>query len=141
MRAVAAATVGALVTATLAPSSGIAQMAMPPDQPMSHPSGLGPRPPQSSEGMATMRLPLGIPMSREGSGTAWQPDSTRMHALHWMPDGWMLMLHGLAFIGYDWQGSDRGDRKFMSTNWVMFMARHELAGGSFGGRVMLSGEP
>jgi hypothetical protein len=90
---------------------------------------------------ASMTEPLGITMSRDGSGTAWQPDSTPIYALHWMPDDWMLMLHGLAFAGYDWQGSDRGDSRFTSMNWVMFMAWHELLGGSFAGRVMLSAEP
>ncbi|HWA70736.1 MAG TPA: hypothetical protein VG937_00305 [Polyangiaceae bacterium] len=85
--------------------------------------------------------PLGIPITRGASGTAWQPDSTPMHALHGMAGGWTLMLHGNVFVGYDSQSSDRGTGRFISTNWLMFMAEHNLGPGAFGARVMLSAEP
>src|SRR5581483_2913556 len=45
--------------------------------------------------------PLGIPMTRMGSGTSWLPDSSPMYAGHLMAAGWELMLHGSAFVQYD----------------------------------------
>src|SRR5687768_5221068 len=44
--------------------------------------------------------PIGIPMTRDGSGTAWQPDANTMRALHASAAGWTFMLHGLFFAGY-----------------------------------------
>ncbi len=85
--------------------------------------------------------PLQLGMSREGSGTAWQPDSTPVHGHHFMIGDWMLMLHYNIIAGYDDQGSSRGDREFISVNWVMLMARHSLFDGEFTARAMLSAEP
>jgi hypothetical protein len=85
--------------------------------------------------------PLGIPMNRHGSGTAWLPDASPMAGYHIMHGGWMLMVHGNLFAGYDWQGSDAGDDKLISTNWIMAMASHDLAGGELTLRSMLSLEP
>jgi hypothetical protein len=85
--------------------------------------------------------PLGLSHAREGSGTAWQPDSTPMYAIHSRLGSWSLMFHGSVFAGYDWQSGDRGGQKFISVNWFMAMARHQLAGGEFGARAMLSAEP
>src|ERR1700682_4756637 len=76
-----------------------------------------------------MEDPIGLGMSREGSGTAWQPDTTPHLGHHLMAGDWMFMLHYLVFAGYDAAGSDRGYRQFFSTNWVMGMAQHELLGG------------
>jgi hypothetical protein len=84
---------------------------------------------------------LDLPMNREGSGTAWQPDSTPMHAKGFMLDGWDLMAHGIAFGGYDYQGSRRGGGQVFSNNWAMLMAQHEFLGGEFGARLMMSLEP
>jgi hypothetical protein len=84
---------------------------------------------------------IGVVMNRIGSGTAWQPDTTPMLGHHFMAGDWMLMLHYQVFVGYDAVGSDRGDHQFFSTNWVMGMAQHELLGGQFVGKLMLSFEP
>jgi len=51
-----------------------------------------------------------------------------------------MMAHGIAFGGYDYQGSRRGGGQVFSTNWGMLMAEHEFFGGEFGARAMLSGE-
>src|SRR5665213_2207270 len=67
-------------------------------------------------GMSMGSEPLGIPMQRTGSGTSWVPDATTMHASHMMLGGWDLMLHGLAFLQYDDQGTKRGDKQFGSVN-------------------------
>lgn len=79
--------------------------------------------------------------SRDGSGTSWVPESTPMRAFHANAEGWRLMLHGQLNAGFDWQGTDRGDGNAISTNWVMAMADHDLAGGELGLRTMLSLEP
>jgi len=83
---------------------------------------------------------LDLPMNREGSGTAWQPDSTPMYAKGFSLDGWSLMAHGIGFGGYDYQGSRRGGGQVFSTNWAMLMAEHDFLGGEFGGRLMMSTE-
>jgi hypothetical protein len=78
---------------------------------------------------------------RDGSGTAWLPDSTPVHGYHWLVGGFQIMLHGQLYAGYDWQGSDRGDSQAMSTNWLMAMASRDLGGGALSLRTMLSLEP
>lgn len=93
------------------------------------------------QGMSMASAPLGIPMSRMGSGTAWLPDASPMYASHTMLGNWNVMLHGLAYLQYDDQGSKRGDRQLGSVNWGMAMADHALAGGRFAVRAMLSAEP
>ena len=42
-------------------------------------------------------------MTREASGTAWQPEATPMDGLHIMNHGWMFMVHGFADAVYDYQ--------------------------------------
>jgi len=81
------------------------------------------------------------PMSREASGTSWQPDSTPMEGLHRMGDPWMTMWHGFADLIYDDQGGPRGDTKTFSNSMLMFMARRELTDAAFGVRVMASADP
>src|SRR4051812_40821907 len=80
-------------------------------------------------------------MTRESSGTAWQPDSTPMGGAHWMSDKWMFMAHGFADVIYDSAGGDRGDNKVISENMLMLMARRQLGPGVLGLRSMLSLEP
>jgi hypothetical protein len=84
---------------------------------------------------------LGIPTTRNGSGTAWLPDDSPMRGAHVRAGGWDLMLHGNLFVGYDHQGSDAGDSELVSQNWLMAMAGRPLGGGRFEARTMLSLEP
>lgn len=98
--------------------------------------GEGHRPEQMS-----VSGPLGLSHSREASGTSWQPDSTPMHAIHFMDGDWTFMLHGNVFLGYDYQSGKRGGDEWISTHWFMFMARHPLGGGELAIRTMLSLEP
>lgn len=61
-------------------------------------------------GHAEMRssVNIGEPMSREGSGTSWIPESSPMHGyMKMFDDGSMLMLHGTAFVRYTSVGSSR----------------------------------
>src|SRR5438093_449457 len=81
------------------------------------------------------------PMSREASGTAWQPDRAGHHGIHEMRGSWMLMLHGMADVVYDNQGGRRGDEKLFSSNMLMGMAQRPAGPGTLGLRAMLSLEP
>lgn len=81
------------------------------------------------------------PMSRESSGTAWQPDSAPMEGIHAMHAGWMTMLHGYANVVYNHQGGGRGDVKTFSESMLMGVASHSLGGGTIGFRSMLSLDP
>ena len=80
-------------------------------------------------------------MTREASGTAWQPDRAEHRGIHSMHGSWMLMLHGMADVVYDDQGGPRGDRKLFSSNMLMGMARRPLGPGTWGLRAMMSIEP
>src|SRR5207253_5663410 len=71
---------------------------------------------------------LVLPMTRNPSGTSWQPDATSMRGVHLSAGGWMLMLHGALSAGYDDQFGNRGGDRFLSTNWFMGMAQHTLWG-------------
>ena len=87
---------------------------------------------------------LGIPEARAGSGTAWLPDSSPMHAAHFSAGKWTLMVHGIVVPVYDTQGGPRGDDQFSVINWGMVTARRSIAGGaggSFAARIMVSADP
>ena len=47
-------------------------------------------------------------MTREASGTAWQPEASPMGGLHFMRYDWQFMVHGFADVIYDRQGGKRG---------------------------------
>jgi hypothetical protein len=92
-------------------------------------------------GMSMLPRPLGIPMARMGSGTSWLPDASPMRAYHFMPAGWLLMVHGDVDLYYTHQGTKRGDDQVGSTNWAMVMAMHPLGQGMLHLHGMLSAEP
>jgi hypothetical protein len=93
-------------------------------------------------GMHAMRGMLGsYSMSREASGTAWQPESTPHVGVHTTWNGWELMTHGFANLVYDRQRGPRGDNKVFSENMLMGMASRDLGPGRLGLRAMLSAEP
>lgn len=94
---------------------------------------------------------IGEPMSREGSGTSWIPDSSPMHAsMKMFKDGSMVMLHGTTFVRYTSIGSDRdvsaagkGSRKRFDAP-TMFMAMYTKPineRSQLGLRAMLSLDP
>src|SRR5262245_12966917 len=80
-------------------------------------------------------------MSREASGTSWQPEAARHEGVDVMRGSWMLMVHGFADVVYDHQGGDRGGSKGFSNNMGMAMAQRPLGPGSLGLRTMISIEP
>src|SRR5205809_8097624 len=85
--------------------------------------------------------PLGVPLARTGSGTAWLPDAARMPGYHESLGCWTLMVHGSVFLQYDRQVGTRADDQLGSVNWVMLMAARPAAGGSVRFRAMVSAEP
>src|SRR5918996_5788551 len=80
-------------------------------------------------------------MAREGSGTAWLPDTTPMYAIHWQRGPWQLMAHGNAFVQFLSESGDRGDDQFGSINWFMGMAERNVGRGRLQLRGMFSLEP
>ncbi len=80
-------------------------------------------------------------MAREGSGTAWQPDTSPMPMILVDVSNWQFMFHGNIFAGGDFQGSTHGDIQPFSINWLMASVRHKLGAGQFSARGMLSLEP
>jgi len=81
------------------------------------------------------------PMTREASGTSWQPDSSPHEGIHMMAGDWMTMIHGFVNVIYDDQGGPRGDTKTFSTSMLMLMAQRPLATGTLGLRGMVSADP
>lgn len=80
-------------------------------------------------------------MTREASGTSWQPEASPMQGLHFMRYDWSFMVHGFADVVYDRQGGKRGDEDWFSVNMLMLMAQRKLGPGTFGVRTMMSLEP
>ena len=80
-------------------------------------------------------------MTREASGTSWQPETTPMGGTHLMHNDWMFMVHGFANLIEDDQGGARGNRKLFSSNMLMGMGQRPLGPGTFGLRSMLTLEP
>jgi len=80
-------------------------------------------------------------MSREASGTSWQPESTPMFGYHFAKGSWTLMVHGTGDAVYDHQGGDRGETEFYAPTMGMIMANRPAGRGTFGLRGMLSLDP
>jgi hypothetical protein len=80
-------------------------------------------------------------MTREASGTAWQPDSAPHHGFHFTAGPWELMAHGMATLAYDDQEGRRGDRDVFSSNMAMLMGSRPAGPGRLGVRAMVSLEP
>jgi len=81
------------------------------------------------------------PMTRESTGTSWQPDSTPMEGIHFAAGGFDMMLHGFIDVGYLNEPEPRGEREAFTTSMLMLGARRPLGKGAFGFRVMGSIEP
>ncbi|HEV2321946.1 MAG TPA: hypothetical protein VGT42_06225, partial [Gammaproteobacteria bacterium] len=81
------------------------------------------------------------PMSRESSGTSWQPDATPMPGIMSVEGDWMIMVHGYLNQVRDHQGGPRGDTKDFSNSMLMLMADRSWGADTLGLRSMLSLDP
>ena len=80
-------------------------------------------------------------MTREGSGTSWQPDATPMAGVHFTEGDWTLMAHGFVNVVYDRQSGPRGDSKLFTQSMAMLVANRTLGAGTLGLRAMASLDP
>ena len=108
-------------------------------------------PPASHQGHDTsgageehaMTSPLGPwPMTRDASGTSWQPDLSEHGGVHTTRGDWSFMGHVLLNLTHDWQNGPRGDDKTFASGMIMGSARRDFADGStLNLRAMLSPDP
>jgi len=142
-----------LLVATAARADDMSNMDMsgapqtPPPQSHDSMQGMGGMDHHGMSGMAHMSMPstgiLGAyPMSRDASGTSWQPDAAEHSGIHFMADDWMLMAH-LRLTGvYDTQSGPRGDSMGFVEGMAMLMARRDVtANDALQFRAMLSPDP
>jgi hypothetical protein len=80
-------------------------------------------------------------MTREASGTSWQPDASEHAGIHVMRGDWSLMGHVVLNGVYDWQDGPRGDEQAFVSGMVMGMAKRPLGAGTLQLRGMLSPDP
>jgi hypothetical protein len=80
-------------------------------------------------------------LMRRTSGTGANPESAPMKMIIARARNWRFMLHGEGFLSEIQQTGPRGGNKFLSTNWFMGEAEHDLGRGAFTARAMLSLEP
>jgi hypothetical protein len=83
----------------------------------------------------------GYAMTRESSGTSWQPEASPQQGIHGSFGGWTTMAHGAANLVYDDQGGPRGGTKTFSTSMLMLMAQRPAGAGRLGLRAMVSADP
>ena len=102
---------------------------------------------QAHEGHAASPMAMtgalgSYPMSRDASGTSWQPDVSPHVMGHVMRGDWMLMGHTMLNGVYDWQDGPRGDTQSFLSGMAMVSARRDLAeGDALTLRAMLSPDP
>src|SRR5438046_3460069 len=70
-------------------------------------------------------IDLAEPMSREGSGTSWLPDSSPMYASMFMFDDNMLMLHGAIFPRYTNVSTRRRHNRHHAPKLLIAGLRHQ----------------
>ncbi len=83
----------------------------------------------------------GYPMSRDASGTSWQPDASTHEMGHLMRGDWTLMGHVMLNGVYDRQEGPRGDETAFVSGMVMGSARRDARDGVMTLRGMLSPDP
>ena len=81
------------------------------------------------------------PMTRESSGTAWQPDASEHVGIMEMSGDWALMGHGMLNLVFDHQSGRRGDDKTFVSGMLMGMAQRPIGNGTLQFRAMLSPDP
>ena len=82
------------------------------------------------------------PMTRDASGTGWQPDLASHEGLHAMLDDWSLMGHMMFWGIYDSQSGSRGADKTYLSGMVMGSARRDLSStDTINFRAMITPDP
>jgi hypothetical protein len=81
------------------------------------------------------------PMTRDASGTSWQPEQSPMEAIHGAWGDWMTMLHGSLVLADTHQPGPRGSNSTFSESMLMLAGRRDLGGGALTLRGMVSAEP
>lgn len=120
-----------------APSPGAAADPGMGDMDMSTATGSGPAP-----AMSMMSGQLGAyPMSRDASGTSWQPDSAPERALSGRLGAWNVMTEGFGTLVYDDQAGPRGGVDTFFQSMLMGMGQRPLGGGVATLRGMFSLDP
>lgn len=84
-----------------------------------------------------------LPMTRNGSGTGWNPDAAPMYGIMKHTGDWMFMFHGDIFPRYNKQDAgntgSRGNDMFDASDMLMMMGQRTVGGkGLFHFNVMLS---
>lgn len=90
-----------------------------------------------------MTSPYGSwPMTRDASGTSWQPDLGEHGGVHTTLGQWTVMSHAVLNLVYDTQSGPRGDEKTFVSGMLMTSARRDFDDGSTVNlRAMLSPDP
>ncbi|WP_428149306.1 hypothetical protein [Brevundimonas sp.] len=82
------------------------------------------------------------PMSRDASGTSWQPDTSEHGGIHVRQGDWSIMSHAQINLTYDSQSGPRGDDMPFVSGMLMTSARRDFSDGStLNLRAMLSPDP
>ena len=97
---------------------------------------------QNMPGMASTGILGSYPMTRDASGTSWQPDDAAHGGIHAMAGDWMLMGHMTLLGVYDNQSGPRGDEKVFPAGMLMGTARRDFSDSdTVNFRAMLSPDP
>jgi hypothetical protein len=80
-------------------------------------------------------------MTREASGTAWQPDASEHGGVMTQSGDWMLMGHMMLNGVYDNQKGPRGDQRSFVSGMIMGMASRSAAGGPLQFKGLVSPDP
>src|SRR2546430_79186 len=70
-------------------------------------------------------------------------DTVQGHSTHQhpAPETWTIGVDGVVFAGYDHQGGQRGESRFVSQNWIMAMGSRSLGRGALTFSGMMTAEP
>jgi hypothetical protein len=80
-------------------------------------------------------------MTREASGTSWQPEATPISGKHFGEGPWQKMAHGFVNVIYSDSDGLRGGTDTFAQSMLMLMARSDTDNGILGLRAMVSLDP
>jgi len=112
--------------------------AMPDHSTMDHSPAASTRAGHGGQAMAMTGALGTYPMTRESSGTAWQPDGSEHAGVMKMSGDWTLMAHGVLNLVHDHQAGSRGDDQAFASGMLMGIARRPLGNGTLQFRGSLS---